>query len=268
MNNYQILETVNHTPKAGDLYFLQLKDHPVGSEPWGPYCCLLLRRFEDGDMWEVALTEKLSAFSNSCYRKPNKNWKVIQTGTEKRVVLFSHDSCVSSKRFQYYLGTISDKELRGVYDSLINLRLSMIKDSRKKQAKVIPEDKHTPKAGDLYWMQMKDNPKGHEEQKPRPCLLLHHFGNQDMWEVVVAKRITADTNSRFLHPDKNWKRLFSSREKRVALFNQRDCISKERFGKYEGRISNSDLRSIHYGLKELYEVMLEEITEKEAEMSA
>lgn len=110
-NRKRSIKNIKRVPREGDIYFIEMNDHPVGREMQKERPCLLINKFEDGDMWEVAPAKRAG---HKRYLKENKNWVTLDYLGEKRAILFNQRNCVSSSRIGRYFGTITDNQFKTV----------------------------------------------------------------------------------------------------------------------------------------------------------
>ena len=121
----------NRIFKEGDIVLLEAHDLPVGSEieKLRPY--LLIHRYPDGDMCEVAPIQIVDNH-HPRFQKENPNWAHVQVNGKEEVVLFNQRNCVSTQRFQDYYGSITEEDLLKVLEQLARLYMDIFKRKRAK----------------------------------------------------------------------------------------------------------------------------------------
>lgn len=115
-NRKNSTKNFRRVPREGDIYFIRINDNPIGNEEQKDRPCLLINRFEDGDMWEVAPAKLVGP---ERYLKEGKNWVTIDYLGEKRAILLNQRACVSSKRFRRYFGTFTPMQFKTVCEKLV-----------------------------------------------------------------------------------------------------------------------------------------------------
>ena len=103
--------------------------------------------------------------------------------------------------------------------------------------------KRTFKEGDIVRLEAHDLPVGREMEKLRPYIILHCYPDGDMCEVAPIQTVDKH-NPRYKKETPYWAHIQVKGKDEVVLFNQRNCVSSERFQEYYTSSSEEDLLKV------------------------
>lgn len=111
--------------------------------------------------------------------------------------------------------------------------------------------KRTFKEGDIVRLEAHDLPVGREMEKLRPYIILHCYPDGDMCEVAPFQTVDKH-NPRYKKENPYWAHIQVNGKDEVVLFNQRNCVSSQRFTEVCGSISEESYLNVYEHLTRLH----------------